>query len=88
MKNYLFLIMAAYGFLYADGLTLNDCVNTALENNKDITALKSAYEASIARTNQVRAAYYPQVNGSLGFSRSVTPLSLSFGSSFPNMFLW
>ncbi len=64
----------------AAGLSLEECVQSAVENNNDIKALKSAFEASAARTNQVRAAYFPQLNGSVGFNRTVTPLATSFGS--------
>ncbi|GEM_PF-1393219 len=72
--------LAACSVSFAAGLSLEECVQSALENNNDIKALKSAYEASTSRTNQIRSAYFPQINGSFGFSRTVTPLSTSFGS--------
>ncbi len=76
----LLAVLAACSAAFSSGLTLDDCVQSAIENNNDILALKSAYEASAARTNQVRSGYFPQINGSIGFNRTVTPLSTSFGS--------
>ncbi len=85
MKKYLFLFLAAVGSIYAGGLTLNDCVNEALQNNKEVAIVKAAWDAGKARTNLVKAAYFPQINASLSYSRRVSPLSLSFGDNIPSI---
>lgn len=56
-----------------DRLSLDQCIEIALRKSPGILAAQSTAEAGRGRIGQARAAYYPQISLSGGYSASVLP---------------
>ncbi len=63
-------IFAQENILQNKKLTLEDCINLTLQNNPEIAASYSTQEAQKSQLKQSKSGYFPQVNGSAGYSRS------------------
>jgi len=50
-------------------LTLNQCIETALQKNPAILAASGTLNASRSRVGQARAGYYPQITASAGYNK-------------------
>lgn len=73
------------------GLSLDEIVRTALEQNPGVLAARSAVEEAQARVKQARSAYYPQFQfsglakaGLSGTMNGVNPLGLANSPFFDN----
>lgn len=81
MKKYiaLFLILFAIN-TSAKELSLQQCIDIALENNADLMSARLNHESSLAKLKESRSSYFPQISGNFSASRSVSPLSTTFGA--------
>ncbi|MFH1825461.1 MAG: TolC family protein [Candidatus Firestonebacteria bacterium] len=81
-------ILLIFSSVFAENLTLKQCVDIALENNPDIVILKNNLESSRSKIKEVRANYWPVISGNFLASRRVSPSSSLYGllaSSFPGL---
>jgi len=64
-------------------IDLQRCIAIALSRYPNIQAAAGAVRADESRIGQARSAYYPQVNGSVGYSRT-NPMASVAGQAYDN----
>jgi len=82
---FIFLIISS---ISGETLTLKQCIEMALEKNEDIVFLKNICESSKSKVMESASGFWPQISANFLASRSVSPLSTTFGnaiSSFPGL---
>ncbi len=73
--KYIILFFCFFNSIFAQNMTLSQCIEKALTNNLQIKDAKLNVELSAINFKQSKYAYLPQVNGSIN-------LSNSYGTSF------
>ena len=71
MKNKLFAIpLLLATTLFADTVSITEAYDFALENSKTIKSAKYQLEANKQSIEQVKAEFYPQINGTISYSNT------------------
>ena len=74
-------ILFLTSWVCAESLTLNQCIDIALQKSPDILTLQNDYESGKAKAREVRAVFFPRISASFNANKQVTPTSSLFGSS-------
>ncbi|OGF52572.1 MAG: hypothetical protein A2044_02715 [Candidatus Firestonebacteria bacterium GWA2_43_8] len=87
MTKIMSVLIAITAILYSDPLTLDQCIDIALQKSPDIVTLQNDYESGKAKVREVRSAFLPRISASFSANKQVTPTSSLFGTSivFPGL---
>ena len=79
MRKIIVVLVMTAGVVFAEGLSLEQCIEMALKKSPEIVTLSNQYAAERARVKETRAVFLPRVTASFSATRQITPTASTFG---------